>query len=89
MLWVALLWVALWGAALVAPGTARTLLRLWLLPLRTAAAEDARQEAAAPGGLRLGRLLARLLQLLVQALDRLFLHVDQLGHRVGGVGLCP
>src|SRR5829696_3771479 len=61
-------------------------LRLGLRP--RAAAKDARQQSArlglAPGALHLS---AQFLNLLVEALDRLLLHVDQLCHRVGCVRL--
>ncbi|SOR29500.1 protein of unknown function [Methylorubrum extorquens] len=69
-------------AALLAPSLPAGTLRLGTL----SAAEDARQEPTAAGRLRLS-LLAGLFELLVEALDRLFLHVDELRHGVGRVGL--
>src|SRR4051794_5175180 len=74
------------GLRLAAPRRSRRALRLRLRP--RAPSENARQKAAglrlAAGALDLG---AHLLKLLVEALDRLLLHVDQLRHRVGRVRL--
>ncbi len=80
---------------LTAPGTARPLLLRGVSPAAAPAdATNPRRRcstgtAAAPEDWGRGGLPLGLFELLVEALDRLFLHVDQLRHRVGRVGLGP